>query len=139
PYPYRVKEKTNKYTSFVFIGPHDTEYEVSIIHSKINSAKSWDDTVTDYDIAFSFGSAKFNLRKLNDGSQFRILATVKKIIFSFFDKHPLESGDVINFDTFDPATSRMYEKFARELAKRTGSTLKVIEQPRNNKGFHLEK
>lgn len=71
-----------------------------------------------------FGGSQFALSGKNKDS-FRILATVKKIVFDYFKSRSLVPGDRIEFDTFDPATAKLYTKFAEQLAKLTKTELSM--------------
>lgn len=70
------------------------------------------------------GGSPFALSGKNKDS-FRILATVKKIVFDYFKSRSLVPGDIIRFDTFDPATAKLYTKFAEQLAKLTKTELSM--------------
>lgn len=117
----------------------DRNYYVSIGRREVASKDRNDKLVHLYSISFMTGDASYSLTKRNDGSQFRILATVKEIIFDYFKNIHLNTGDMIVFDTYDPSTAKLYTKFAVEIAKRLNMKLTTRVQPDGGKDFILQK
>lgn len=114
---------------------NDIDYYVGVVGEDKKGPTGTD--IKTYTLTFHVDFS-YHLSKKNDGSQYRIFATVKDIIFNHFAKVKLNEGDMIIFDTFDPRTASLYTKFAKELAKRTQTKL-VTGTTGNGKDFNLVK
>lgn len=139
PYPFKVF-KRDDYHDYTF-EVNGNVYEVCVAKRVITYKKYGPSRR--YDIVFTFyddeGRDRYNLIRKNDGSQFRILATVKDIIFKHFDSVHLDKYDFITFNTYEGATAELYTKFAKELAKRTQTTLEIQPESGSRKKFVLRK
>lgn len=117
--------------SYQFKTDRDENYSVYIGQEQSNAGNVYAIVFQDLDYnsnkmtkrqSTRFGGSPFALSGKNK-DHFRILATVKKIVFDYFKSRSLVPGDRIEFDTFDPATTKLYTKFAEQLAKLTKTEL----------------
>lgn len=80
--------------------------------------------------------SEFNLTNLGD--QYPVLATIKKISIDHFKSFPLLAGDIIEFDTFEPKSDKLYTRYAQWLAKELDCDLSIV-QRMNSTDFRLVK
>lgn len=137
PAPYEKVLGGNESMFSFTIG--DRNYYVSINKREV-PGRDWNGKLVHvYSIGFTVGGANYSLTRRNDGTQFRILATVKVIIFNYFKNVRLNTGDMIVFDTYDPSTAKLYTKFANELAKKLNMKLTTGVLQDGGKDFELLK
>jgi len=129
PHPFKMVTGTKSSEVVYQFDIGDIQYQVAIDRNAMQNGEGTG-IIYLYPITFRFTRSNntlwaYTLLKKRDGTQFKILATVKDIIFKHFSNVRLNPGDRIVFDTFDPSTANLYTKFAKELANKTQTKLNM--------------